>query len=106
MTTKKITKTSKSKNKKKLQRQAQVKEFNLTPRLRSLYEILNNLTEVKKIVLKPSGFFVKKINIENVLIIHKEYSEAKANFWNKAIEEFPAIQGKNAEANIHKITLI
>ena len=81
------------------------KEFELTPRLRVLYEIMMSYSNAQEVVSKPIGLFNKKIDTKALMEISKRYGEARADFWIASEISYPEISNKEAEANCFRIKL-
>ena len=57
------------------------KEFELTPKLRRMYDLMTALSDAQVIVAKPYGFWKRSVDTKAVIELAKMYAEAKSNFW-------------------------
>ena len=82
------------------------KKYPTTPVLKRMHNLLTELEEAKIIVSKPYGaFWNRKVNVEALLEVTKEFAKARSNFWAEAVKVYPDLEGKNASSDAHEIII-
>jgi len=73
--------------------------FQITKRIREFNYRVDELCEIKKLVVKGQGRFFKKYDYQAITSVFKDYAAVKAQLWNEIMNEYPELEGKSVELN-------